>query len=138
MVNGLLTDSTMLLLHKGLDASAERHRVTVHNVANLNTPNFKRREVSFEENLRAALQDKGKLPLAETRPGHMGGRAGISEVRHEVRTDKRTSMRADGNNVDVDREMAAMAANQLNYNALAQVMNERYSLMRYVIHEGKR
>ncbi|MBS4032695.1 MAG: flagellar basal body rod protein FlgB [Clostridiales bacterium] len=128
----------MLSLHKGLDAAAERHRVTVHNAANVNTPNFKRKEVSFEEDLRTALQKTGKLPLATTRPGHMGGRTGFHEVRHTVNTDNRTSMRTDGNNVDIDREMAVMAANQLNYNALTQVMNERYSLMRYVIHEGKR
>jgi flagellar basal-body rod protein FlgB len=128
----------MLSLHKGLDAAAERHRATVHNVANVNTPNFKRKEVSFEEDLRAALQKTGKLPLTTTRPGHMGGRTGFHEVHHTVSTDKRTSMRTDGNNVDIDREMAVMAANQLNYNALTQVMNERYSLMRYVIHEGKR
>jgi len=47
-------------------------------------------------------------------------------------------MRTDGNNVDIDREMALMAANQLNYNAMTQVLNEKYSLLRYVIHEGRR
>lgn len=128
----------MLSLHKGLDAAAERHRVTVHNTANVNTPNFKRQEVSFEEDLRAAMKKTGKLPLVTTHPGHMGGNTSFQDVRHSVNTDKRTSMRTDGNNVDIDREMAVMAANQLNYNALTQVMNERYSLMRYVIHEGKR
>jgi flagellar basal-body rod protein FlgB len=47
-------------------------------------------------------------------------------------------MRADGNNVDIDREMASLAANQLKYNAMAQLVNEKYGLLRYVIHEGRR
>lgn len=137
MLKGLWTDSTFGLLHGGLDAAAERHRVIVNNVANVNTPNFKRSEVVFEENLRRALA-AGRLPLAVTHPRHLGGPAHLEEVRYGVRVDRQTAMRADGNNVDIDREMAAMAANQLKYNAMTQVASEKYSLLRYVIHEGRR
>ncbi|MDW7651574.1 MAG: flagellar basal body rod protein FlgB [Bacillota bacterium] len=137
-MNNLWTDMATVFLQKGLNASAERHRVAANNVANVNTPNFKRKEVAFEDELRQALTEPSRLPLSVTHPRHVGGRTDSADVRHTVKTDRRTTMRADGNNVDMDREMAMMAANQLNYNAMTQVLNERYSLLRYVIHEGRR
>ena len=47
-------------------------------------------------------------------------------------------MRTDGNNVDIDREMVQLSTNQLRYNALTQVLNGRYSLLRYILQEGRR
>lgn len=125
-------------LQKGIDAAAERQRVMAHNVANVNTPLYKRKEVRFEDELKQALTAPSKLPLAVTHRSHLGGRTALQDVRHRTTTDTRSQMRADGNNVDVDREMALLAANHLNYNAMTQVLNERYSLLRYVIHEGRR
>lgn len=138
MFSGLWTDRVSLSLQKGLDAAAERNRAAAHNVANVNTPQFKRRTVSFEEELKQALLAPSRLPLAVTHPRHIGGQKRVNDVRHTVITDRSTAMRADGNNVDIDREMALMAENQLNYNAITQVLNERYSLLRYVIHDGRR
>lgn len=137
MLTGLWSDSSFLALHKGLDAAAERQRVAAHNLANVNTPNFKRSEVSFEERLQSSLAGGGRLPLAATHPRHISQPA-FSEVRHQVRRDNSTTMRTDGNNVDIDREMASLAANQLKYSAMTQLVNEKYGLLRYVIHEGRR
>jgi flagellar basal-body rod protein FlgB len=137
VLTGLWSDDSFLALHKGLDAAAERQRVASHNLANVNTPNFKRSEVTFERYLQNSLTESGRLPLAATHPRHISGPA-FSEVRHQVRRDLSTTMRADGNNVDIDREMASLAANQLKYNAMAQLVNEKYGLLRYVIHEGRR
>lgn len=135
-MNGLWMDKSMGLLQAGLDTAAERHRVSSNNVANVNTPGFKRSDVYFEEELRRALAGNGKLQLAVTHPRHLQPRT--DQLKHSVRVDTTHSMRADGNNVDVDREMAGMAANQLMYNAMSQLVSEKYSLMRYVIHEGRR
>ncbi|MBT9172554.1 MAG: Flagellar basal body rod protein FlgB [Syntrophomonadaceae bacterium] len=138
MFTELWSDHAFLALHKGLDAAAKRQRVTSHNLANLNTPNFKRSEVSFEAQLRNSLAGSGRLTLEVTHPRHIGRQAAVDEVRPRVLRDNSTTMRADGNNVDVDREMAALASNQLMYNAMAQLVNEKYGLLRYVIHEGRR
>lgn len=138
MLTGLWSDRAFLSLHKGLDAAAERQRVAAHNLANVNTPNFKRSEVSFEERLQNSLVGGGQLRMAATHPRHISRQADLAEVRHQVRRDSSSTMRADGNNVDIDREMAALAANQLKYNAMAQLVNEKYGLLRYVIHEGRR
>ncbi|MBS3898521.1 MAG: flagellar basal body rod protein FlgB [Dethiobacter sp.] len=138
MINGLSTDKVSLVLQKGLDAAGERQRVMAHNIANLNTPLYKRKEVHFEEELRQALLAPSRLPLAATHPRHMGRGPSLQDVGHDVKTDLQSSMRPDGNNVDIEREMAMLAANQLNYNALVQVLSGRQALLRYVIHEGRR
>ncbi|MCL5982022.1 MAG: flagellar basal body rod protein FlgB [Firmicutes bacterium] len=138
MFTGLWSDKAFQSLHKGLDAAAERQRVMAHNLANVNTPNFKRSEVIFAESLRAALTRGGGLPLAATHPRHIGSQDQLAQARHSVRRDRSTTMRADGNNVDIEREMATLASNQLQYNAMTQLLNEKYGLLRYVIHEGRR
>ncbi|MCW3488751.1 flagellar basal body rod protein FlgB [Dethiobacter alkaliphilus] len=137
-MNSLWTDNATVSLQKGLDAAGERNRVMAHNVANVNTPMFKRQDVSFEKQLRQALAAPDRLPLVTTHERHVGGQKSLQDVGHKVSTDRSSAMRSDGNNVDIDREMALMATNQLNYNAMTQMLNERYSLMRYVIHEGRR
>lgn len=49
-----------------------------------------------------------------------------------------TVSRADGNNVDPEAEMAALAQNQLTYSALTRLVSEKYSLLKYTISEGRR
>jgi flagellar basal-body rod protein FlgB len=99
-----------------------RHEVIAHNIANVNTPQFKRSEVEFEKMLAKELygdRDKeGKLQLVRTRDnhlpiGHLPFRAQAKEV-----VDNTTIMRTDRKNVDIDIEMASLAKNQIYYNAL--------------------
>lgn len=137
-MNRLLVDGTNQILQMALDAAAERQRVIAHNLANVNTPNFKRQEVSFETKLKEALYNQPKLPLTKTHEKHLPRELNHSDLRHEVVTDNSTSMRTDGNNVDIDREMVLLAMNQLQFNAVTQVLNNRYSTLRYIIQEGRR
>ncbi|NLM52715.1 MAG: flagellar basal body rod protein FlgB [Firmicutes bacterium] len=137
-MNRFLVDGTNLILQLALDAAAERQRVSAHNLANVNTPNFKRQEVSFEEKLKAALFAQPKLQLTRTHEKHLPRELELSDLQHEVVTDKSTSMRPDDNNVDIDREMVLMAMNQMHFNAVTQVLNNRYSALRYILQEGRR
>jgi flagellar basal-body rod protein FlgB len=67
---------------------------------------------------------------------HIGGKEETGTV--SVRQDKSTSMREDGNNVDVDNEMTNQAANALMYNAVITQVNSKLSMTRYVITGGGR
>lgn len=126
---------SFLYLSKGLDASALRQRVHAHNLSNVNTPNFKRSTVQFEEILKHAVA--GNKTLATTSSAHIGRNDRETADARIVR-DTATSMRTDGNNVDVDKEMAELAVNQLYYNALSQQLDGRLAGLRYVINEGRR
>lgn len=126
------------LVSQALDALAFRQRVTAHNIANVNTPGFKRATVPFEQVLRKAYVESGtNLPLARTHSGHL---MPTKERRSQppVVLDRATSLRNDGNNVDIERESAQQAKDTLLYQALITQMNRRLAGLRSVIHDGRR
>ncbi len=135
MVKSILSSPQETALEQALGAAALRHKVIANNIANVNTPGFKRSEVVFEEKLATAMAGN-KLPLARTHPGHLpAGRDNARPV-PEVVTDASTSMRVDGNNVDIDAEMANTAKNQIYYSAVAQMLGRYYTNLKSAIKGG--
>lgn len=116
------------LLQKGLDASQARSSATAENISNINTRGYKRKYVTFEENLKKSMDD---LELKTDDEKHMKIDSDYGSV--ELETDNSTSMREDGNNVDIDNEMVNQSANALMYNALVTQINSRLAMKRYVI-----
>ena len=104
------------LLGQTLDVAALRHRVVAQNVANVNTPNYKRREVAFESELKKSLA---------------GTSAGAPVAPKVIETDN--PERADGNTVDLDREMGDLTKNALLYQAVSQVLASRLASLRAAI-----
>lgn len=129
---GWLDGPVLEVLQKGLEASSLRHQVLANNAANVDTPNFKRSDVDFQAILGTALDKQGStLPLKLTAPSHLPG---LSEGEGSaVKQDGTTSLRNDGNNVDIDREMTNVAENGLYYNSLTQVISSQLQLLRMVI-----
>ncbi len=117
------------VLQKGLDAATLRQEVISNNVANINTPGFKRSNVTFEEGLKKALAG---------RENNYQRTSLLEDTSPEAVKDNRTSMRNDLNNVDMEIEMLNLSSNQIKYNGLIQLLNDRYSNLRYVINEGRR
>lgn len=117
------------LLRKGLDASSLRSKAISNNIANINTKGYKRQYVSFEESLKQNMDD---LNLKTDDDKHIQDGSEYGEVKTE--TDNSSSMREDGNNVDVDNEMVNQAANTLMYNALITQANSRLAMERYVVN----
>ena len=129
---GWLDTPVLNVLQKGLNASGMRHQVLSNNVANIDTPNFKRSDVDFQVVLGAALgEESGKLPMKLTSPKHLHGFEDGSGS--GIVTDHSTSLRNDGNNVDVDREMANVAENGLYYNSLTRTISSQLGLLRMVV-----
>jgi len=125
-------------LEKGLDACALRNQVIADNIANADTPGFKASRVKFEEYVKSAIEEGGGLALKQTREKHMDiGTPGIEGVRPQVVADTGTTMRMDGNNVDVEYEMNELAKNNIEYYALLQKMNSEFIRLRTAITEGR-
>lgn len=120
------------LLKKGLDASSLRGKVISNNIANINTKGYKRYSVSFEENLKKSIDS---FEMKTTEEKHIKDGTTSGEIK--VEQDLSSSNRQDGNNVDIDNEMANQAANQLMYNALISQANSRLSLEKYIINGGR-
>ena len=125
-------------LGRGLAAANLRQEVISNNIANVNTPNFKKSDVVYEELLakEIGMDDSGRLPLVRTHDRHLpvgmigGAKASIQE-------DDTTTMRVDNNNVDIDIEMASLAKNQLYYNAMATELGGYVNKLKNVITSGQ-
>lgn len=130
-MSGWLDNPVLTVLEKGLNASSLRQKVLADNVANVDTPGFKRSDVNFQAALDAA-KDRGSAPFLKTTvPRHIA--SSLAENQSIVQTDRSTSFRNDLNNVDIDREMANVAENGLYYNALTRTISSQLGILRMVI-----
>ncbi|MBM7559403.1 flagellar basal body rod protein FlgB [Marinitoga litoralis] len=126
-------DLYMNIIPKALDAVETRQKIYSHNIANYNTPGYKRKDVSFEEELRKALGDSDEIKLKSSNEKHIKNIPSINEVNYNIVEDNSRSAREDGNNVDIDIEMVKMMENTLQYNALTRLINYRLSDYKTVI-----
>jgi len=102
-----------------MDAAQLRHRVVSHNLANVNTPGYTRLDVQFEEQLAEVL--------------------GTSQPRvsaPEIVKDPSGSRRADGNNVDLDRELGALNKNATLFQLYSSLLQHHYDTMRRATQTG--
>jgi flagellar basal-body rod protein FlgB len=124
-------------LEKGLDASWTRNEVITNNIANVDTVGFKRSEVEFESVFQAALEGSS-FSAKRTREGHLyTGSSDLDSVSATIIEDNSTSMRLDGNNVDIDYESAELAKNNIYYNTLIQKLTSEFTRLRMAIKEGE-
>lgn len=122
-----LFDPSFGALDAALGAAGMRQQVLANNLANVNTPGFKRSDVQFDSVLAHAVD------AAEA-----GDASSLQGLKASVETDSASSMRADGNNVDIDNEMANIAENNVRYNALVQLASKQLNTLEYVISGGSR
>lgn len=134
---GLLNSVSFQRLQGGIDAATKRQSVLANNVANVDTPNFKRSDVSFESFLQqqdSGLKSQLSAKVTDSRHFQFGSNTVVPST--VVTTDETTSMNNNDNNVDIDREMALSAENQLRYSSYIQQMNNQFTMMRTVV-EGR-
>ncbi|HOB81303.1 MAG TPA: flagellar basal body rod protein FlgB [Peptococcaceae bacterium] len=131
----MINTELISILKEGMAGSSMRHTMLANNIANVNTPGYKRSDIDFKSTLAQAL-DKSSLRLKTTHPVHFK-HLGLSTGPVQAQ-DLQTSLRNDGNNVDVDMELATMAENNLYFNSLAQLLSSQLSLLRQSIMEGRR
>lgn len=109
-------------LERGLDKASMRQSLLTANISNVNTPGYKRRDLNMN------------VALAET-PGNSRFESMLSERRQ--RETEHTSIRIDGNNVDMERETFAIAETELRYQLLTDLTNRYFSGLKNVIREGR-
>jgi len=121
--NFLFSNTKISLIKTSLDASMMRHTAISNNIANVNTPNFKKQEVRFEDELSRAMET-GTFKGRTTNPLHIpiGGNLQAESIKPKMVTIGETSMRNDGNNVDIDEEMSNLSKNTINYRTLASAL----------------
>lgn len=127
------------VLKSTLDGAASRYDLLADNVANVNTPGYKRVDTTFFDVLSAQLRTEPGLSLTRTHPRHLrDGSSRSGDAEPKVYTDTSTSQRLDGNNVDIEYEMARMAETTILYDLLARELSSRIAMLRTAIFEGRR
>lgn len=119
------------VLKTAADASWLREEVLTNNIANVDTPNYKRQDVEFTTYLKSALGQAGTPASTLTQKVNEANLSGITTRTYTENTT--LSYRMDGNNVDLSTENAELAAEQINYNALIDSMNNEFTRMKAVL-----
>ena len=107
---------TVNLIGKLMDAGALRHKVLAHNIANVNTPGFKKSEVQFDGALQKAIA-KGRIDAAQT-------------ISPTVVQSNAAALRNDGNNVDVDKEIGQLTKNTLLFNTYSNILSRKFRMLK--------
>ncbi|MBN1532246.1 MAG: flagellar basal body rod protein FlgB [Spirochaetes bacterium] len=124
------------LLERALDTESLRRRVISNNIANVDVPHFRRSEVNFESELRRAITERSdpdnQLPAEMTDERHIPFYVprDLRGVRPRIHLDHTTSMRNDGNNVDIEKEEVDAAKNLMRYNAFVTSLNSNFRLLK--------
>jgi len=131
-----LFDNTTNLLAKVMALRARNAEVISSNIANIDTPGYKARQVTFMDQLQEAIGESDDLPLVKTNKAHLPVSRSISEVEPLIQTQESSLAGFDQNTVDLDHEMAALAENNLNYNAAVQMLRKKMNILKNAIVEG--
>ena len=117
------------VLTKAADASSLRNKTIANNIANVDTPNYKRQDVSFAANLQQALKNS-RYESLDQKIDNMK----VDNLKSTVYTDNSNySYRLDGNNVDIDTENTELAKNQLIYDGLTQSLTAEFKNLQSVM-----
>ena len=119
-------DKSATLLEKMLDVSSIKHKVIANNIANVNTPGYKKMEVSFADQLEKAVNESSMNKFDTLQPKIVISKEDTSET-----------VRNDGNNVDMDKEVSSLVKNTLSYSIFTQLLAKKYEGIKSAI-EGSR
>ncbi|USY34367.1 flagellar basal body rod protein FlgB [Bacillus velezensis] len=127
-----LFSGTIQNLENALGRADIKQKVLINNIANIDTPNYKAKKVSFRNLLD---QETSNLEAVKTDYRHVDF-TGSGED-YSIVSSSDTSYQQNGNNVDIDKEMTDLAENQINYQALVERMSGKFNSLKTVLTGGK-
>lgn len=123
------------LLFEQLSFRSERQKVISANIANINTPNYKTKELLFEDEMKKV--DKNDLKMNITHQNHIPFDTNEQQINRPIlREVKGLDEQNDGNNVSLDTQMGEMSKNQMIFSALQQSIKTDSRLLRSVIESS--
>lgn len=117
------------VLDKAADAAWLRNQVLSHNLANDDTPGYKRKDVNFEGALKKALENNRYVSMDDKIANITMDQLSVSSYTEDVGF----SYRLDKNNVDFDTESAEIASNYIRYQAIKKCIDEEFSNLKLVM-----
>ena len=121
-----LFGKTFHAIERSLDVTKKRHGLITSNIANLDTPGYRAKDIDFRNALKNALEAPS-VDLFRTNPRHFGSKIYYPE-----------SPSSGTDSVDIDKEMSKLAENNLRYRASVEVLLRKLSKLKFAITEGGR
>lgn len=107
------------LLERALNIRAHYHKVLSGNIANVETPNYKEKDIDFQAEIQRNFGSTNNIEIRESNDGDVIGSL-------------------DGNTVNMENQIVKMTENHMLFTSLVQVISKKFSMMRYIINEGRR
>ncbi len=134
---GLHISDSLPLAIKALDYRALRQKLISGNIANVDTPYYRARDIRFEDVLakeaHTLQQKEPKLEMAKTNPMHLEPMQTQSSNRAQIFFRGSHPTRNDGNNVDIDIESTEMSKNAIMFDALTSAIKKQSMIFKSVI-----
>jgi len=128
---------TLDILHRTMDVALLRRTVLADNIANADTPNFKRSTINFESELKRALgsEKQSGLEAAMTNVRHIPFNRvyDYKEVGPRRVLDYLSTADNNGNNVDLEEESMLLMENQLSYDLMSRVVSNQFAQLNLVL-----
>lgn len=126
-------DKALGIHEQAMQFRALRAEVLANNLVNVDTPNFKARDIDFRSALQQAQKGVSGNGLAATRDGHIGASGGGSQFTPELQFRMPLQPSIDGNTVDEQSEMARFAKNSLDFQTSFQMLSSKFKGLRNAI-----
>jgi flagellar basal-body rod protein FlgB len=140
MLESILNTPYLQVARQALTGLSRRQEAIASNIANIDTPGYQRKTVTFEDALKAELTPPSgatsALPLRVTDPRHITatGAMASGDSIGGVQAQDVIATKNDSNSVDIDQEMTNLVDTQLRYQALSQTVGTRLQTLRTVIN----
>ena len=131
-------DDNFKLLTKVLDLRARKQQVIASNIANAETPGYSPAKFEFDEELKMAVDSQSGLTLTRSHQNHLPvGQGDLDTIQGRITITPDQTGIGDENGVKVDDEMLALSENQILYEAAAQLLKKKMTMMSYAITGGQ-
>jgi flagellar basal-body rod protein FlgB len=133
MLSGMFQSSTIPILQEVVNFAQARHTVLAGNIANLDTPGYKVRDLSvedFQERLRVAIEERHRPPEPRS-PGKPDDRHGANLA--EISKNPKTILHHDQSNVGVEHQVTEMVKNQLQHNLALSLLTSQFRLLQTAV-----
>jgi len=131
MSDPIFTHDTLAAAKGALNGLARRQEVISNNIANVDTPGYKAKQLDFESALKNEIKRSPSLEMASSQAGHLSPTGNPDQLMRILDRAGGTS-RADGNNVDIDQELLDMSETSLRFETLTTLLGKKYSLLKEI------
>ncbi len=135
MKMGLFNDPTLEAAAAYMGRLSQRQQVIASNLANIDTPGYKTKDVSFHATMQELLSDTA-VKIRTSRPEHAGAEPPAAAPAQTFEVAGLTA-RADLNNVDLDREMLKLSQTAFGYSLISQIVRGKFRTIASSINEGR-